>query len=296
MPRTAHTPQKKDSPVVFKTPLQHYASDPNLTDSPRGNPGLREASSSRSSLASSNKRKRDELTKSDILELFASFRADQDVKFEAILSSIYEVKVSMDFMSQKYDEVLKRVDLLEKEKIAQDSQILLLENKIDTLERLSRGTSIELRNIPQAPKEAREDIKNLVIKTAEQLSITLDSSEIRDVYRVNLKTSKPIIAEFTTVSMRDRFVGSYKKFNREHQTNKFSTTNLSITGPSNPVYISENLTQRDRKLYYLAREFTKSNDYSFCWTSFGRIFVRRSEGSPPIRISCEGDLDNLQNK
>lgn len=298
MPRTVRTPPKTDSPVVFKTPLQHYASDPGLAESPSQDLGLSEASLQSSLPSVSNrlgKRKRDELTRADILDLFSSLKADQDAKFEAILSSINEVKVSMDFMSQKYDEVLKRLDFLEEDKKDHETRVKFLETKIETLERQNRGTSIELRNIPQAPKESREDIRNFLIKTAEQLNVTLDSSEIRDAYRISPKSgNKPIIAEFTTVYMRDRFLSSFKKFNKEHQTNKFSTTTLDISGPSKTVYISENLTQKDRKLYFLAREFSKSNGFSFCWTSFGRIFVRKSEGSPHSRITCESDLENLK--
>lgn len=129
------------------------------------------------------------------------------------------------------------------------------------------------------------DIIKFVIKTAEKLNIKLDSSEIKAAYRIGSnQNSKPIIAEFTTTFVRDRLINSFKTYNKEHPTDKFNTSSLGIGGTNKPVYISERLTQKDKKLFFLAREFAKGNGYVFCWASLGRIFVRRAEGSPRIRI------------
>lgn len=288
-----HTPPKKGSPAAFRTPIDHYASDSNIAESPQS---LQEAFSFPNLAIRKNKRKNDDISRSEILDLFTSLKEDQDLKFSAILNSINEVKVSMDFMSRKYDEALQRIDLLEENKKAQDTKIQFLENKIEFLERNTRGTSIELRNIPQPTKENKEDLRDTICKAAQALRIPLDSSsDIKDVYRINSKSGlKPIIADFTTVFARDNFLTSYKKFNKENQSQKLSTASLGIDGPSAQIYISENLTQRDRKLYFLAREFAKSSGYSFCWTSFGRIYLRKEEGAPQIRITSESDLNNLK--
>lgn len=289
-------PPTRGSPTAFRTPLDHYASDSNIADSPQP---MQEAFSFSNIAARSSrmtKRKSDDITRSEILDLFTSLKEDQDLKFSAILNSINDVKVSMDCMSRKYDEALQRIDLLEESKKSQDTKIQFLENKIEILERYTRGTSIELRNVPQTTKETKEDLRNIIQKTAEALRVPLDSSsDIKDVYRINSKSEvKPIIADFTTVFARDSFLTSYKNFNKVHSLEKLSTVTLCISGPSKPVYISENLTQKDRKLYFLAREFAKSYGYAFCWTSFGRIYLRKEEGSPQVRIFSEGDLDNLK--
>ncbi|KOB76170.1 Zinc finger DNA binding protein [Operophtera brumata] len=290
------TPPKTDSPAtgVSKSPLQHSFSDPNIVES------INAASSLISVANRCIKRKRDDtddISKSEILDLFSKLRDDQDAKFSAILNSINDVKLSMNTMSQKYEEVLQRLDHLEEEKKGYDSKIQFLEDKVETLERHTRGTSIEIRNIPQDPKERKEDLKSILSKTADVLNVTLDSAEIKDIYRIGAKSSvKPIIADFTTVLKRDEFIRSFKKLNKQPSTVKLCTESLSITGTSKLIYISENLTQRDRRLYFIAREFTKACDYAFCWISFGRIFIRKSEGSPHIRISCEGDLEKLKTK
>lgn len=94
---------------------------------------------------------------------------------------------------------------------------------------------MELRNIPQTGKE---ELINIVQKTTVILCFTVNPKEIKDVYKINTKASvKPIITEFTTVSMRDKFLMSIRKYNKEHQTDKFNTTCLGITGQAQPVYL-----------------------------------------------------------
>lgn len=286
------TPTKTttDSPL-FGTPLQHYASDSNLTNSP-----LRElaAKTFANELTRAPKRKLDNIGRSEILDLFASLQESQEQKFSAILSSISDVKLAMDSMTNKYEEVIQRIDIIEEANKNYVAKIELLENKVEALERQSRGTSIEIRNIPLTAQESKEYLRSILKSAAETLSVPLDSTEIRDIYRTAVKSSsKPIVAEFTTVSKRDLFLTSLKKHNKLHSTDKLSTANLNLSGPKQPVFISESLTYKDKKLFFLAREFVKNSGYAFCWTSFGRIFIREKEGSPPLRISCEEDLNKL---
>lgn len=296
-------PPTCDSPAaIFQTPLAlgHAISEPNIAQSPAVEQeyGLNIATSMLNAPSRIIKRKKFDLNRNDILDLFSKLRDDQDQKFSAILSSINEVKVSVDNMSLKHDELLKRISILEEERTGQNSKIQFLENKVEYLERQSRSTSIEIRNIPQAAKESKEELKTILKQTADILNVPLNDLEIKDVYRFGKNnTNKSVIADFTTVFTRDKFLRSFKNFNKAHQEARLSTGSLSATstnGPNKPIYISENLTQRERKLYFLAREFKKQHNYDFCWTSFGKTFLRESEGSALIRITCESDLENLQ--
>lgn len=290
-----------DSPTVFASPLHHYASEPNITDSPLLEAGSTVPFSLYNATTRNIKRRKrnesDDISKGEIFDLFASLKEDQDEKFANVLNSLKDVKTAMDVLSQKYEDTLKRLDCLEIEKKNSDSKIALLETKVELLERQIKGTSIEIRNIPQEPNETREDLRNFLKKSADTLDVLLYNSDVKDVYRTNTKSNnRPLVVDFTTVFKRDEFLSSVKKYNKEHRDSKFNTGSLGIGGPSKPVYISENLTQKQRKLFFLAREFTRGSEYSYCWTSFGRIFIRKSEGAPPIRINCESDIENLKDK
>ncbi|KOB69604.1 hypothetical protein OBRU01_18146 [Operophtera brumata] len=45
------------------------------------------------------------------------------------------------------------------------------------------------------------------------------------------------------------------------------------------------LTQKARRLYFLARDRAKICRYDFCWSASGRIFLRKAVGSAPIVIT-----------
>lgn len=231
------------------------------------------------------------------MDMFKILREDQDGKFSEILQSNNEIKAAMDFMSIKYDDMVLKVQSVQDENKNLSNRVQFLENQLEIQNRNARCTSIEIRNVPpQGQKETKTELKHVVKNIADTLNIPLENLEIKDIYRINTKSIiKPIIADFTTVFTRDNFLSSYKKFNREHYGGeKLSTTSIKVSGQSKPIYISENLTQRDRRMYYLARQFATAHSYSFCWAAYGKIYVRKSEGDPPIRISSESDIENLR--
>ncbi|KAL4708006.1 hypothetical protein ACJJTC_010622 [Scirpophaga incertulas] len=63
-----------------------------------------------------------------------------------------------------------------------------------------------------------------------------------------------------------------------------------LIGPSKPIFISENLTAKVKKLFYLSREFAKTHAYKFCWVTNGKIFLRKKENGTLSRIERESDL------
>lgn len=294
------TPPKSPLSSEFASPLQHYPSDSNVSEI--GQDAVVSAASSLSNITARNvqKRKRDhadDLSKAEMMNMLSAMEKRNDAKHDLILSSIGDLKISVDYMAAKYEEAVQRIDFLESERKNDRKYIQLLESRLELQDHNARSTSIEIRNVPLAQKETKENLRRLITCTAEVLQIPLQKMEIKNIYRVNTKAAvKPIIADFTTVDMRDSFLTSFKKYNKEHPRSRLSTAEINIVGPSQPVYISENLTQMERKLFYHTREFAKNNGFLFCWTAFGRVFLRKTEGSPQIRVYCESELEDLKNK
>ena len=59
------------------------------------------------------------------------------------------------------------------------------------------------------------------------------------------------------------------------------------------IYINENLTQRRQELLAKARKMRKAKYLVRAWTVDGKVFVRKTENSRPVRISEDWDLENL---
>ena len=68
-----------------------------------------------------------------------------------------------------------------------------------------------------------------------------------------------------------------------------TTKDLGLSEVNN-IYISESLTASNRELFNEALKVKKDLNYKFIWSSNGRVFMRATEESPAILISCFDDL------
>lgn len=241
--------------------------------------------------------------------MFRDFAAHQDKRFNELQSTMKilteqneELRETVTLMSSKYDEFLARIDELESERKDDKKHIKFLETKIENMERKTRASGIEIRNVPKTTSEGqietKDDLCDLVSNMGKAINVEINKSEIRDIYRINSKdTNKPIIAEFTSVLTKEKVITSVKNFNKtKPKGQKLNTSHLhlkqKILTPI-PVFISETLTQVTQKLYYLARNYQKDHHYAFCWTSRGTVYLRKAENTPRIPIQGEVDLERL---
>lgn len=101
--------------------------------------------------------------------------------------------------------------------------------------------------------------------------------------------------EFTTVLKKEEILSSVKRFNKGKKSDeKLNTTHLKIKGTKKPIYASELLTAKVKVLFYLSRDFAKTHDYSYCWTSNGVVYLRKRDGAPLLRVDQQSDLDKLR--
>lgn len=233
--------------------------------------------------------------------MFIDLKEQQDQKMEKIYSAIEEIKIqnndiraSVEFLSLKYDTLLEEIHDVKAECKDNQSYIKALEEKVDKLEKNTRSTCIEIKNIPIKTPESKDCLLKCLRDLGEILNVPIQSHEVKDIYRIGSKDpkNKTIIVDFTSALMKEKIIRSYKKFNKEHS--KLSTENLKIGGPAKPIFISENLTAKMKRIFYVAREFAKSNEYRYCWSSNGKIFIREKEGAVLHMIKEESDLNLIK--
>ncbi|XP_022830972.1 uncharacterized protein LOC111359610 [Spodoptera litura] len=275
------------------TAIQHYDSAPDL----------------RSIIENINERKKRKFDEGDIYntdiikEMFAVLSRDQAARFDELQTTIsclkeQNVKLtqSVEMMSSKYDEFLSRISQLESDRRTDKKYIELLEDKIEYSERKSRSTGIEIRNIPKKTGETKHDLFNLINSVAKIADVDVNPECIKDIYRIKSRdSSHPIMVELTTVLLKEKILNNLKSYNKTKRPGeKLNTGNLGFRGPTKPVYVSEALTTKTQKLFYLARTFQQQYKYLFCWTSHGVIYLRKEENAPHIKILSEKDIENLR--
>lgn len=279
------TPVPADSlSVLVGLPLHGSSSEPNLTENPKG---------------TIRKRKRcytevlndfmDEMRK-----MFQDFKDDQGKRSDHICSAVEVIRSSVDFLAEKHDALRTRVEQLEVGRKADAQYIKSLEDRLDGVERNSRSTCLEIRNIPAPASESKTALLETFINTSKVLNVPIQHNEVKDIFRINNKdpAQRTIIVDLTSALLKEKMVMMYRKFNKG--TSKLTTEHLHLSGPPKQIFISENLSPKMKRLFYLAREFAKSNDFMFCWVSHGKIFLRRRENGPLFRVMNENDLDNVK--
>lgn len=206
-----------------------------------------------------------------------------------------DIQKTLEAIKISNEDLKIRVENLEKERSNDQSYILTLEKKIENLEYSSRPACVELRNIPSSLKEMPTELANHVVNIGKVLNLNLQTSDMRDTYRLPAKPGKnrTIVVEFASVTLKNTFLIAARKYNKSHGTDKLNTSQIGMEGKPNPIYLSEYLPGNKRKLFYMAREYAKSNDFKFCWTTNGRIYLKKDQTSDVIRVEAEHTLDSI---
>lgn len=88
---------------------------------------------------------------------------------------------------------------------------------------------------------------------------------------------------------------SLKKHNQTY-SDQLSSTHIGISHIKQPIYASELLTPKVKRLMFLAKDYARSANYKFVWPSNGRVFMRLAEGKPYFSLRNEADLGDLKKK
>lgn len=262
-------------------------------------------------IAQRTKRRRDEISsmdfadfKEEIKAMIYSLLSAQQSQLQTITSNLKEIQQtnlniesSIAFLSNQNEELCKKVTQLETQTKKDREYITILEDKIEDMQRTNRKTCLEIKNVPKKNNETSEDLLNMILNLSRNVNCKIEKTDIRDIFRVQGrkegKKDNPIIIETGSTILRNNFLKSCKAFNyRNKEKLRASHLGLNDAGTT-PIFISEQLTARGARLFYLARDLSKSKNYKFCWTSFGKIYVRENESSPVIMIRNEAQVQHF---
>ncbi|XP_046976487.1 uncharacterized protein LOC124542604 [Vanessa cardui] len=240
-------------------------------------------------------------------DMIKSLMAAQEKELKKITPTLMEIKQtnsniesSISFLAAQNEELKLKVEKLERENKKDKEYITLLEEKLEDIQRENRKTNIEIKNVPKTTKETNEDLINMVLSLSKTINCNLSKADLRDVYRMKGKkegiNNTPIIVETSSTMLKTAFLAKCKTFNIKNKE-KLRAKHMGLTGNDDtPIFVSEQLTPKAARLFFIARELTKSKAYSFCWTGYGRVYIRKTENSPVILIKNEFQVQSLMQK
>lgn len=242
--------------------------------------------------------------KQEMRKLMTFFSASQANELKHLNSALKEIQQtniniesSVSFLAAQNEEFRRRIIELETQVKQDRNYISLLENKIEEIQLGTRKSSFEMKNVPKKLDENKEDLIEMVGALSQSLNCTLSKTDIKDIYRVRPKSTDnknpTIVVETSSSIIKNDILKAAKSYNIKHK-NKLCAKHLGFkTQEDTPIYLSEHLTPKGARLYFLARDLAKTKSYKFCWTAYGKVYIRENEHSPIILLRNESQIHQL---
>ncbi|KAL0841296.1 hypothetical protein ABMA28_015013 [Loxostege sticticalis] len=255
------------------------------------------------------KRKREDEFTSEFEEmkaLIANVIASQEKEFKknaTILKEIqhtnHNIENSIAFLTAQNEDFRKKIESLEAQVKEDKSYITVLESKVEDMQKDRRKANFEIKNAPKKEKETKEDLIDMVVCLSKNIGCELSKNNITDIYRIrgkkNSAQNTPIIVETSSALLKNEVIKLSKAFNIKHKTKLCAKHLGHRTSEDTPIFISEHLTAKAARLYFLARDVVKMKSYKFCWTSYGKVYLRKDEMSPILLVNNESQIHQLLN-
>lgn len=250
------------------------------------------------------RREENEDSNSDIKCFISSLMAEQQKEIKKIGIVLTEVREtnknienSIAFLTAQNEEFKNKIEKLEKQAERDKEYILNLENKIEDLQISSRKSNFEIKNVPKGMGETKEELVDMVLQLSNTVNCKIEKNDIKDIYRIRNKKKEvrntPIIVETSSTILKTEFLQRCKNYNIKHKTKLTAKHVGNRTNPDTPIFVSEQLTAKRSRLYFLARDLVKNKKFKYCWTAFGKVYLRKDENSRIITITSETQIHQL---
>lgn len=203
---------------------------------------------------------------------------------------------SLNFVSSQYDSLLASAQ-------TQDKIIKALQTETTTLRSLISDQAVEIQHLKAVQNESeqanrqcnmeihgipfasRENLGGILEGLARQLEVEdFQTSQVEAVHRLPARRDvvPPILVRFSSVPLKERWMacrGRLGSLAREESQPK--------------LYFNDNLTDGNRKLFWMARTRGKEKGFKFIWVRHGHIFAKQNVGSSILRITNVASLEQI---
>lgn len=199
-----------------------------------------------------------------------------------------EIEKSMQHMSDTYDEqklafekLVTEIKGLRKENLHLRQRLEVVEAKLDEIEQKDKANNLIVVGVP---KQKEKDISSSVKKIFESVKASVDGNDIKECYRLGKVEDGPILVRLNNYAVKKEILVKI----RQHKGT--SVRKCGLEGDDRKIYLNEDLTTQKRLLFKKARERKTENGYKAVYCLNGKIFVRKNDTDPPIKIVSLKDL------
>ncbi|XP_050315305.1 uncharacterized protein LOC126749653 [Anthonomus grandis grandis] len=144
------------------------------------------------------------------------------------------------------------------------------------------GIKSSLDEIKRSPREIETKEENLL----KYINPELKLKDVKFKILAPNKENTPILATFRSAEEKGQVMQKRK------QIGKIVSNKCHMTG-SQLIYLNDDLPKETRELCLAARSLTEYG-YQFIWVKKGKIFARKRENDPVVRIKCMEDVKKIR--
>lgn len=236
-----------------------------------------------------------------MMKLFTEKRESEiheiNLTLKQIQQSNINIENSITSLTEQNEELKIKISKLENQTKESNQYIMVLEQKLEEMQIGCRKANFVLKNVPKKPSESKEDLIDMVVCLSSNIGCKVDKHNIKDIFRVRGKKSdnpnSPIVVETSSTILKAELLKMGKTFNLKNKT-KLTGKHLGLkTHEDTPIFLAEHLTAKASRLFFLARDLSRSGAYKFCWTAYGKVYIKKDEQSPTVTITSEDQVHQL---
>lgn len=237
----------------------------------------------------------------EMMSIFSTKHGNEIRQMTSTLKEIQQTNLSIEnsisYLTAQNEALNKKITQLESQNKEDKQYIAVLESKLEETQIGSRKTNFVIKNVPKRNNETKEDLVDMIVCLSRNIECKIDKSDVKDIYRLHGKNSEslnqPIIVETGSTFLKSDIMRMSRAYYTKHKS-RLSCKHLGFKSQEDtPIYLSDHLTAKGSRLHFLARDLTKSGAYKFCWTAYGKVYVKKDEGSATIPIRTEEQIHKL---
>ena len=174
-----------------------------------------------------------------------------------------------------------------REKIAKlENKRIDTESSIQALEQYDRRNNIEISGIPDSVQN--DQLEDTVSVIFNSMGININENDIEDCHRIGKSKPKKTIVRFTNRKFCKKAMKNKSKL-KDKDTTEFG--NHFADKPA--IYISDNLSPSYSETMFYCRKLKRAGRIHNNYYVNGKIFILRTPGENPKRITHKKDLKIL---
>ena len=191
--------------------------------------------------------------------------------FQAALQSEQVKQNIKSIFANSISDIEERIDNIDFQNEARDDEIQMLKKRVDSLDQSDRNRNLILTGMKIDPPTADNTAKKL----KHLLRVEVDRSDINYIAVLAEDPQPKIKIALYNKQMKDTIFAAKKKLKGKK------------------IYLSDDLTVENAKIYYHSRQAVKKGTADATWTSDGRIIVKKTPESKPFRVTDITQLHRL---